>query len=172
MKTAKEISLLGLFVALLIGGQFALSMVAGIEVVTVLTVSFFYFFGVRRGLILATAFSLIRCLIFGFFANVVILYLVYYNLLAIIFGNLGRFFNKKVNLKSIITITVISVICTLLFTVLDNFISYVYFGLSQKAFEIYFKASLVVMVPQTICVAVTVPLLFYPLIKIYRTIKL
>ncbi|MBR2322825.1 MAG: hypothetical protein IKA54_04440 [Clostridia bacterium] len=172
MKTAKEISLLGVFIALLIGGQFALSAVSGVEVVTVLAVSFFYFFGIKRGVVLATAFSLLRCLVFGFFANVVILYLVYYNALAVLFGLIGRAFNKKTGVKEIVIVTLTAVVCTVLFTVLDNLISYIYFGLTQKAFEVYFKASLLTMIPQVICVAVTVPLLFYPLTKIYKTINL
>ncbi len=172
MKTAKEISLIGVFIALLIGGQFALSAISGLEIVTALCVSFFYFFGVKRVIILATAFSLLRCFVFGFFANVVILYIIYYNLLAVSFGLIGKAFDKKVNVKSILTVAVTAVIFTVLFTVLDNFISFVYFGLSEKAFEIYFKASMLTMIPQTICVAVTVPLLFYPLIRIYKTVKI
>lgn len=172
MKTAKEISLLGVMIALLIGGQTALSAISGIEIVTALSVSFFFFFGVKRGLILAVAFSLLRCLVFGFFLNVVILYLTYYPLLAVIFGLLGRAFNKTVNVKSIAVVVVVAVVCTVLFTVIDNCIALIYFGLSKKAFEIYFNASLLTMIPQVICVAVTVPLLFYPLIKIYKTIKI
>lgn len=172
MKTAKEISLLGVFIALLIGGQFVLSAVSGVEVVTVLAVSFFYFFGVKRGVVLATSFSLIRCLVFGFFANVVLLYLIYYNALAVLFGLIGKALNKKTSLKAVVIVTLTAVVCTVIFTVLDNFIAYIYFGLSQKAFEIYFNASLLTMIPQVICVAVTVPLLIYPLIKIYKTVKL
>ncbi len=172
MKTAKEISLLGVFIALLIGGQTALSVISGIEIVTALCVSFFFFFGVKRGLVLAVAFSLLRCFVFGFFLNVIILYLIYYSSLAVLFDLLGRAFNKTVNIKSVIIVTVVAVACTVLFTVLDNLISLIYFGLSKKAFEIYFKASLLTMIPQIICVAVTVPLLFYPLIKIYKAIKL
>ena len=172
MKTAKEISLIGAFIALLIGGQLALSAISGVEVVTALCVSFFFFFGIRRGVIVATAFSLLRCFVFGFFVNVVILYLIYYNALALAFGFLGKVFNKKVNVTTVISVTVVAVIFTVLFTVLDNFISLIYLGLSQKAFEIYFKASLITMTSQIICVAVTVPLLFYPLVKIYKTVNI
>lgn len=172
MKTAKEISLMGVFIALLIGGQLALSAISGVEIVTALCVSFFFFFGVKRGVILATAFSLLRCFVFGFFVNVVILYLIYYNALAVVFGIIGKLLNKKANLKSILIVTITAIAFTALFTLLDNFISYIYLGLSKKAFEIYFKASLITMTSQIICVAVTVPLLFYPLIKIYKTVKI
>ena len=172
MKTAKEISLMGVFIALLIGGQLALSAISGVEIVTALCVSFFFFFGVKRGAIIATAFSLLRCFVFGFFVNVVILYLIYYNALAVVFGIMGKLLNKKANLKSIVIVAITAIVFTALFTLLDNFISYIYLGLSQKAFEIYFKASLITMTSQIICVAVTVPLFFYPLIKIYKTIKI
>ncbi len=66
MRSAKEITILGLFVALLIGGQFVLSGISGIEIVTVLFTSFCFYFGIVRGLVVATAFSLLRCFIFGF----------------------------------------------------------------------------------------------------------
>lgn len=171
MKTAKEISIISVFTALLIGGQLALSAVSGIEIVTALTVSFFYKFSVKRSLIVATAFSLLRCFIFGFFPNVVILYLIYYNLLAVIFGSLGKAFNKKVEIKSIIVVTITAVLCTALFTVIDNVISLIYFGLSKNAFIIYYKASLLTMIPQLICVGISVPITFYPLVKIYEKIN-
>ena len=72
---------MGVFVALLIGGQFALFAVSGIEIVTVLFASFVFCFGIVRSLIVGTAFSLLRCFVFGFMPNVLILYLIYYNLL-------------------------------------------------------------------------------------------
>ena len=66
MKTAKDIALTGVYTALLIGAQVALSALSGIEVVTVLLLSFCYCFGIARGLAVANSFSLLRCLVFGF----------------------------------------------------------------------------------------------------------
>lgn len=172
MKTAKEISIISVFVALLISGQLALSAVSGIEIVTALTVSFFYFFGLKRGLIVATAFSLLRCIIFGFIVNVVILYLIYYNLLALVIWLASKALKSQTKIKDIIIVTAIAVLMTVLFTIIDNVLSLVMYGLSQNAFKVYVQASLLTMVPQMICVAITVPLLFVPLIKIYKTIKL
>lgn len=172
MKTAKEISIISVFVALLISGQLALSAVSGIEIVTALTVSFFYFFGLKRGLIVATAFSLLRCIIFGFIVNVVILYLIYYNLLALVIWLASKALKSQTKIKDIIIVTAIAVVMTVLFTMIDNVLSLVMYGLSQNAFKVYVQASLLTMVPQMICVAITVPLLFVPLIKIYKTIKL
>ena len=172
MKTAKEISIISVFVALLISGQLALSAVSGIEIVTALTVSFFYFFGLKRGLIVATAFSLLRCIIFGFIVNVVILYLIYYNLLALVIWLASKALKSQTKIKDIVIVTAIAVLMTVLFTIIDNVLSLVMYGLSQNAFKVYVQASLLTMVPQMICVAITVPLLFVPLIKIYKTIKL
>ena len=76
--------------AVLLGGQFVFSFVAGVEIVTLLLACFSYVFGVKCGSVCATAFSLLRCFIYGFYPNVVILYLVYYPLLATVFGGLGK----------------------------------------------------------------------------------
>ena len=89
MKSAREIAYLGLTVALLIGGQFALSMVSGVEVVTAIFAVYCFVFGVLRGITVASVFSIARCLVFGFFPQVVILYLIYYNLFAVVVGLVG-----------------------------------------------------------------------------------
>ncbi|MGN1234403.1 MAG: hypothetical protein ACI4U2_00290 [Christensenellaceae bacterium] len=75
--------------ALLIAVQYALGFVAGVELVTVLLLSYAYAFGWRDGMITATAFSLLRCIVWGFYPAVLILYLIYYNLFALFFGWLG-----------------------------------------------------------------------------------
>ena len=50
MNSAKKIILLGVFTALLIGGQFTLSGISGIEIVTVLLLTFVYKYGIKQGL--------------------------------------------------------------------------------------------------------------------------
>ncbi|MCD7728939.1 MAG: hypothetical protein LUI60_03405 [Clostridia bacterium] len=86
---AKEIAYSAVMTALLIGGQFALSYVAGVEVVTVLLCCYSFVFGKRSGVLTAAAFSLLRCFIWGFYPSVILLYLIYYPLFALIFGSLG-----------------------------------------------------------------------------------
>ncbi len=88
--TAREVACTAVMTALLIGGQLALSMVAGVEVVTVLLLCFAFVFGPRAGALSAIAFSLLRCFIWGFYPSVIVLYLIYYPLFAIFFGFLGR----------------------------------------------------------------------------------
>lgn len=87
---AKKVAVCAMSVALLIALQFTLSMVPGVELVTVLLLCFCYTFGIAMGVISATAFSLLRCILFGFNISVIVLYLVYYNLLAVLFGALGK----------------------------------------------------------------------------------
>ncbi|MBO7214528.1 MAG: hypothetical protein J6V66_03415 [Clostridia bacterium] len=172
MKTAKEIAMLSAFVATLIGGQFVLSAISGVEIVTVLAVSFFFYFGVLRGGVVATAFSLLRCLLFGFFPTVVALYLIYYNLLALIFGLLGKAFARKINVKKLTVIVAVSLVCTVAFTMLDNAITIVFYSFTKTMAKAYISASLITMIPQLVCVFATVSLLFYPLYKVYKTIKI
>ena len=87
---AKNIAYIALMCAILIGGQYVFSFVAGVEIVTLLLACFSYVFGVRRGMLCATAYSLLRCLIFGFYPTVIILYLIYYPVFAAVFGGLGH----------------------------------------------------------------------------------
>ena len=87
MKT-REIATCAVMTALLIAVQFALGYVPGVELVTVFLLCFCRVYGVRCGVLTATAFSLVRCLVWGFYPSVVVLYLVYYNLFALLFGSL------------------------------------------------------------------------------------
>ena len=87
---SKEVAYIAVMSALLLGGQYVLSFVAGVEIVTILLICFSYSFGMRRGAVCALSFSLLRCLLFGFYPTVIILYLIYYPLLAIVFGALGH----------------------------------------------------------------------------------
>lgn len=87
---ARKVALCAVFVALLIAVQYVMSFVPGVELVTVLLLCFCYVSGPYAGMVTATSFSLLRCLIYGFYPNVIILYLVYYNLFAALFGFLSR----------------------------------------------------------------------------------
>lgn len=168
MKLAKEITLVSLFTALLIGGQLVLSQVAGVEIVTVLFLSFAYYFGAKRGLIVATLFSIFRCFIFGFFPTALILYLVYYNLVALVFGMLGFFFHRAMNNKIHIILLFCSLIMTACFTLLDDLITPLFYGFSREVMLGYFYASLPVMLTQLISTIITVALLLRPLYKVYN----
>lgn len=84
-----EIVYCAMMTSLLIVVQIVLGFVAGVELVTVLFLVFCYTFGWKDGMIVATAFSLIRCFIWGFYPAVVVLYLVYFNAFALLFGLIG-----------------------------------------------------------------------------------
>ncbi len=169
LRSAKESAYVAVFVALLIAVQLALAVLPGVELVTVLFVAFAFVFGIGRGMVAATAFSILRQLLFGFYPNVLLLYLVYYNLLTLLFGLLGKY--VKPSGKKLIVIVLLACVCTACFTLIDNIITPLWYGYTRRAAEIYFKASLTVMLPQIVCTAVTVGVLFLPLYGVFRRLK-
>lgn len=167
MRTAKELALIGVYTALLIGGQFALSGIAGVEIVTVLLAAFCYCFGVRIGVTTATAFSILRCFLFGFFPTVIILYLVYYNLFAVVFGLLGKKFDRRLTVKSHAILCLTAVGMTAFFTALDDVITPLFYGYSFDVARAYAAASLFAAVPQMLCALVTVLLILPILVRVF-----
>ncbi len=168
-RSAKECSYAAVFVALLIASQLALSFVPGVEIVTLLFVCYAFSFGPVRSMLCAIIFSLLRQLIFGFYPNVLILYLIYYNLLTGVFGLLGKKIQNP--LKFMWLILLISCLFTALFTVIDNVLTTTWYGYTERAARIYWKASISVMIPQIISTALTVGALFLPLAKIFSNLK-
>ncbi len=166
---AKECAFLAVMVAILIAGQFVLSAVAGVEIVTVLFLSYAFVFGVKRGVAVAGVFSVLRQIIFGFFLNVLILYLLYYTILCAIFGWLGK--KIKPNGKGFVLTVLIACVCTVFFTLFDCVITPVYLGYSMRAMEVYFLSSLPIMAVQVLNTLVTVSLLFLPLERAFVLIK-
>ena len=172
MQTTKDLTLTATFTALLIGAQLALSAISGIEVVSVLFISYCYYFGVRRGIMVATVFSFFRCFLFGFFPQVIILYFTYYNLLAVVVGVLGHNLKRAMPTAQLIAVTATAIVMTVLFTLLDDVITPIFFRFSIEVANAYFYTSLATLIPHVFCVAVTVAILFLPLCKIYKMAKL
>lgn len=168
-RSAKECACLAVFVALVIAVQVALSFVPGVELVTVMFVAYAFVLGCRRGMIAATLFSLLRQLIFGFYPVVLILYLVYFNLLTLTFGQMGR--KMQVKPKNVWVISVVACIGTVCFNMLDNVLTPLFFGYSKKLMKIYFYSSFSFMIPQVICTAVSVTFLFLPLAYVFKSLK-
>ena len=171
MKTAKEITITGVFVALLIALQWALSVLPSVELVSVFSAVFCYSFGVKKGVIAMTAFSLLRCFVFGFFPTAMLLYLVYYNLFAVCFGFLGNKMRKKEGAGTHLWVILLVILITPCFTLLDNLITPLVLGFSKNAAKIYFASSLPFMATQTVCAALTTALLFYPLRKVFKSVS-
>lgn len=171
MNKTKSIVRVAMCTALLIAGQAALSAVAGVEIVTVTLLSFCYCYGIRHGLAVATTFSLLRCFVFGFDLDIIVLYLIYYNLFALFFGWLGNRFAGKVTFLKMLTVVVCAVVFTGMFTLLDDAIKLVIYEMSGNAAKIYVLQSLPVMVSQMICAAATVSLCFVPLTQVIKRIR-
>jgi hypothetical protein len=165
LSASKRCAYIAVFVALVIAAQLCLAAIPGVEVVTLLFVSFAFAFGVKEGVVAATAFSLLRLLIFGFYPNVLLLYLIYYNSLAALFGFLGG--RVKNPIRALWWIVLVACLCTALFSMLDNLITILWYQYAPKAARAYFFASLSVLLPQVICTAVTVAFLFLPLQKVF-----
>ena len=166
------VAVVAVFTALLLGAQYALWFVKGVEVVTVLLLVFSYRFGVRGGVLSAVAFSLLRCLLFGFFPNVVLLYLIYYPLFAACFGILGNVLRRRADLKTQLLLTALAVLFTALFTLLDDALTPLFYGYTKEAALAYFIASLPTMAMQCACALLTVFLLFRPLMAVLRRVRL
>ena len=166
------VAVVAVFTALLLAAQYALWFVKGVELVTVLLLVFSYRFGVRCGVLSAVAFSLLRCLLFGFFPNVVLLYLLYYPLFAACFGLLGNALHRRTGVRVQMLLTVLAVLLTALFTLLDDALTPLLYGYTKEAALAYFLASLPTMAVQTACAAVTVLLLFRPLLFVLKRVKL
>ena len=168
-RSAKECAYLAVFVALVIAAQVMLSAVPGVEIVTLLFVGYAFTFGVWRGVLAATAFSLLRQFIFSFSPTVLVLYLVYYNFLSVVFGGLGHAVKRP--LVNLWWLTAVACVCTVCFTMFDNVLTPWWYHFSRRAARAYFYASFSFMIPQVICTAVTVGLLFYPLQRAFKQIK-
>ena len=163
--SAKECAFIAVFVATVIAAQLALSALPGVEVVTVLFVSYSFTFGVRRGCIAAIVFSLLRQLLFGFLPTVLIVYLIYYTILTAVFGLLGK--RVKNSLSCLWLIVITACVCSAGFTMLDNIITPCFLGYGAKAWRLYVYASLPIMGAQVATVAVTVGVLFLPLTRAF-----
>ena len=171
MKQIKIIVLVAMCAAMLIGAQLALSAISGVEIVTLLLLCFCFSYGVKVGVATATVFSLLRCFIFGFQINVIIVYLIYYNLFAIFFGWLGKRSPDKISLLRTVIVVVSAMLFTVCFTLIDDVITPLIFGYSANAAKVYFLASLYALIPQTLCTLITVSLLFDPLTKVMSKMK-
>ena len=170
MKT-KDLVIIATFVALLIAVQYALSFISGVELVTVLFLAFCYSFGVKRSIITATAFSLLRCFLFGFFPTVIILYLVYYNLFALIVGLIGNKLNREYSIVKHIIMIGVALLLTALFTMLDNIITPLIYAYTLEMAQAYFLASFTTLIPQLICSLATTTLLFFPAFKLLKPLS-
>lgn len=166
MKT-RDISLSAVFAALLVGVQLALSFAYGLELVSALLAVFSCMFGAKRGVTAAVVFSLLRCVLFGFLPNVIVLYLAYYPLYALICALAGKL---KGHARHAVLVASAALL-TICFTLLDDLITPLMLGMTKEAWKVYFYGSFLAMVPQTLCVAVATFALFFPLEKLFGRLR-
>ncbi len=157
-----------MFTSLLIGVQFALSFTYGVELVTVTLATFSVVFGYRKGCIVAISFAFLRCIVFGFYPTVIVLYLVYFPLFALACGAIGKIKNKKIRYAVLIVSVAAMTAC---FSLLDDVITPLMMGFNNKAWLMYFYSSFLAMVPQTICAIISVFALYPPLAILFDKLK-
>jgi hypothetical protein len=171
MNTAKKTAICGAFCALLIITQYAFNAIKGVELVTLLFVTFCFTFGGVCGFLVAVAFCLLRCLIYGFFPSVVVLYLIYYPLLALAASALGKAIKKTPALKQTIIVTVFSVIFTIIFSAIDCVVTPLFYKFTASAWIAYIYQCAPVCLLQCVCVGFSIALLFPPLKRAVNHIK-
>ncbi len=171
MSKARDLALIGVYTALLIGGQFALHAISGVEIVTLLAFVFAFCFGIRRGILVAVAFSLLRCLVFGFFPPVLILYLIYYPLFMTIFGALGNRYWHELNPKRHVLVIFIAVLMTIFFSLLDGLITPLYYGFGKTEWKAYLVTSLYTAVPQILSVILSMAIGGRVILKALRGLR-
>ena len=170
MNKAKKIAICGAFCALLIVVQYAFSAIKGVELVTLFFVAFCFTFGGLYGLLVAFSFSLLRVLLYGFFPNVLILYLVFYPTLALAAGGLGKRLKESSNVKQLIAIILFALLFTVYFSALDCVITPLFYKYAQKAWMAYVYQCIPVCLIQCCSTFVSFLLLFLPLKKTFNLI--
>jgi hypothetical protein len=171
MKKTKDLVIAALGAAMLVGVQLILSGIAGVEMVSALLLCFAYSLGALRGVTIATLFSVVRCFVFGFHINVLILYLVYFNLFSLFFGWLGKRTERQTDLKMTIIVSITALLFTVGFTFLDVAITGVMYGFNPSALGVYLTASLYTMLLHLASVLVTSLVFFTPLVRVIEKIK-
>ena len=171
MNTAKKTAICGAFCALLLATQYVFNAIKGVELVTLLFVTFCFTFGGVCGFLVAVAFCLLRCLIYGFFPSVMVLYLIYYPLLALAASALGKAVKNAPALKQTIIVTLFSVVFTVIFSAIDCIVTPLFYSFTASAWVAYIYQCAPVCLIQCICVSLSVALLFLPLKKAFVIIK-
>lgn len=165
VRSTKECAYFAVFLAILFAVQFAFSSVVGIELISVLFITYAYVFGIRRSIFVSVVYSLARCLLYGFFPQVLVLYVVHFSLLCLIFGAMGK------SKAGLVKCVIISIIATVGFTLLDDVITPLFYQFSLAVFKTYFIASLLPMLIHCACVGASVAVLFKPLTKAFNIAK-
>lgn len=158
MKQTKDVTVIAMYTALLIAAQYALSFVAGVEVVSAMIAVFAAVFGTKKGVILAVSFSVVRCLAFGFFPTVIVLYLVYFPLYALVMS-----LPAKKNVDRIWVVVPLAAALTACFTLIDDVLTPLLMGFSKKAWSTYFYSSLPTMLTHVLSVTAGTLVLYAPL---------
>ena len=154
---AKKIALVGISAATVECAKLALAALPNVEVVTLLTALYGYTFG-WLGVCASIVFVCIEPLIWG--VNTwVVLYFIYWPLLALVFMLLG-----KLKIKNRLALTSVAVILTVFFGILSSLIDVGlfsgYFDNFLYRFSVYYLRGLPFYIAQVVTNAIAFPTLF------------
>lgn len=168
IQKTKEVAYTAVFTALLIGAQIVLSGVAGVEIVTALFFSYAFMLGGKRASLAGVAFAFLRQLIFGFYVNVFLLYVIYFPIAGIAFGWMGK---RGKPVERFPWAIVVAIVCAFLFTLIDDVVTPLWYGFGGGQTIAYFYASIPIMLMQAVSVGITMAVGFLPLCKAFGIIK-
>ena len=168
-RIALKIATVGICAATLECVKLALAALPNIEAVTLLCALYGYTFG-SVGIAAAVVFVCIEPIIWGF-GSWVVSYFIYWPLVAFVFMLLG-----KKGVRSRIVITVTATVATVFFGVLTALVDVgLFMGYYDRfflRFSIYYARGIVFYILQIATNAVLFPLLFPPLVKLLKKVKL
>jgi hypothetical protein len=156
---SKRITLTATLAASITAGKFALSWLPNIEIVTLLICLYAVVFGLRTAFPAVTVFCLVEGFLFGF-SVYLILYLVYWNMLALFAALLAA------KTKKALFFTAYAVLMTVFFGVLSTALETLFFSAASAAwryFVLRYFYGIPFFVTQIICNAVLFPAAFAPL---------
>lgn len=113
--------------------------------------------GVKTSILYQTKISVMLWVLFGILCALLALYS-----LLLVWGG-----KREKEGKELAIITTVAAFFTVCFTLLDDAITPLWYGYSASAAIAYFYAGFFAMLPQTICTVVSVPILFFPLKKVF-----
>ncbi len=158
---AKKVATLAVMATLLICVKQVLSPIANVELVSLFSAVFGFCYGLIA-IIPVTVFCLVEFLIWGF-GSWLICYLIYFNILVIVFA-----FLKKIKVENKFVITLIAVLLTFFFGLLTAFFDIVLIGFEDffYRFAIYYSGGILFYLVHILSNAIIFLFLFKPLVNL------
>jgi len=170
VSASKNIALIAVLAAMVVGGKFALQMIPNVEIVTLLLMLFTFVFGLVRGLSVALIFCLLDMVLYPFSVDVAVAYFNYWPFLVAItwiLNNVGLKKEVKKGRSEYIN-AFVAAGCTVLFGVITSFFFSVFYG---TPFVAVYIRGIIFYAIQTVSNFILLLFLFKPLSKLLFKLK-